>query len=268
MMMASALQPLALSAAQPASAAFGSRSAMMTFAPASASASALASPIPWPAPVTTATRPPSLNFSRYIFSLFPVTGRSSAKLRRYVPFFGAADRRIRSLPNDLSLLAKTVQAGRIRRKPDAVAGFQAEFSDAARRKHSEFPGIDIEEGVAAQMLGDRYGAGPAFSLFADFQMFGPDAQGGDAGLAGGLSRHEIHLGRTDEAGDEKIGGAFVKVQRRAVLFDAASVEHDDLVGHGHGLDLVVGHIDGRGPELLLQLGDFQAHLDAKRGVEI
>ena len=99
-------------------------------------------------------------------------------------------------------------------------------------------------------------------------MFGPDAQGGDAGLAGRLSGHKIHLGRTDEAGDEKIRRAFVQFERRAVLFDAAGVEHDDLVGHGHGLDLVMGDVDRGGPELLLQFCYFHAHLNAKCGVEV
>src|SRR3984893_14576877 len=156
--------------------------------------------------------------------LFLVTGRSWAKSRRYTLFvgaafiafrrycgkFGRADGIVCSLPNNLSLLVKTVQAGWIRRKPHTVAGFQTEFSDAARRKQSELPGVDIEEGVAAEMLGDRYGPGPAFSLSADLHMFGPDADGGDAMLAGRLPGHKVHLGRTDEAGDEKIGGAFVE----------------------------------------------------------
>src|SRR5258705_96195 len=118
------------------------------------------------------------------------------------------------------------------------------------------------------MLGDRDGPGPAFALFADFQVFGPDAEGSDAGVAGRLSGHEVHLGGADEASDEQVCGPLVQFERRAVLFDASRVEHNDLVGHGHGLDLIVGDVDGGGPELLLQLGDFQAHLDAERGVEV
>jgi len=47
-----------------------------------------------------------------------------------------------------------------------VAGFQAEFSDRAHLSIPSFPGIDIEESVAAQMLGDRYGSRPAVSLLA------------------------------------------------------------------------------------------------------
>src|SRR6478752_2035356 len=114
--------PFALRLPEPASAAFGSRSAMMTFAPASASASAHASPIPCPPPVTTVMRPV-----------------------------------------------------RIRHKPHAVPGLQVEFANAACRECSEFPGIDIEEGVAAEVLGDRYGPGPPFSFLAALQMFGRDA---------------------------------------------------------------------------------------------
>src|ERR1700738_5156839 len=72
---------------------------MVTFATASASASALASPIPWPAPVTTATRPPSLNFSRYIFScswLQVDHGQNHgatpcSSVRHLLPFVGIAE---------------------------------------------------------------------------------------------------------------------------------------------------------------------------------
>src|SRR5260370_31438577 len=176
----SALKPFAVRPAQPVAAAFGSRSAITTFAPASASASAQASPIPWPAPVTTAVFPFSLNFSRYIScsSCLP--------------------------PDDLSVLLEAVQADRIRNEPHAIAGFQVEFSDAARREHSEFAGIDIEESIAAQMLGNRDRPGPTFTLFADLQVFGPDAQGGNAVLASRRSGHEVHLGGADEAGDKQV----------------------------------------------------------------
>src|ERR1700730_11120254 len=149
---------------------------MMTFAPASPSASAQASPMPCPAPVTRATRPPSLNLSRYIF-LFLFTDCPSPP-RSYHP----------------TLLVEAVQATRFRRKPHAVAGFEIEFSDTARREHAHFTGVDIEEGIAAEMLGDRHRPGPAFALLADSQVFRPDAEGGDAGLAGSFSRHKIHLG--------------------------------------------------------------------------
>src|ERR1700676_3905986 len=93
----SASRPFVLRPAQPVSAAFGSRSAMMTFAPASPSASAQARPIPCPAPVTTAIRPPSLNFSRYIFAWFLFTG-------------GIVRHRLG--PDDAAVLVEAVQAAR------------------------------------------------------------------------------------------------------------------------------------------------------------
>jgi hypothetical protein len=41
-----------------------------------------------------------------------------------------------------------------------------------------------------------------------------------------------------------------------------------MVGHGHGLDLVMGDIDHGQPEPLLQVADLDAHLRAQLGVEI
>ncbi len=39
-------------------------------------------------------------------------------------------------------------------------------------------------------------------------------------------------------------------------------------GHGHGLDLVMSHIDHGGAEILVKLHDLHAHVDAQRGIEI
>ena len=60
----------------------------------------------------------------------------------------------------------------------------------------------------------------------------------------------------------------VELERRADLLDDAVVHHHDLVGHGHGLDLVVRDVDGRGLQPLVQLLDLGAHLHAQLGVEV
>ena len=60
----------------------------------------------------------------------------------------------------------------------------------------------------------------------------------------------------------------VEFERRADLLDDAVMHHDDLVGHGHGLDLVVRDVDGGGLEPLVQLLDLGAHRDAQLGVEV
>jgi hypothetical protein len=46
------------------------------------------------------------------------------------------------------------------------------------------------------------------------------------------------------------------------------VHDDDLVGHGHGLDLVVGDVDRGGLEALVQLLDLGAHAHAQLRVEV
>ncbi len=78
----------------------------------------------------------------------------------------------------------------------------------------------------------------------------------------------IHLWRADEAGDEDVCGAIVKLERRADLLDAAAVEDNDLVGHGHGFDLVVGDVDHRCGQSLVQAHQFQPHIDAQCCIEI
>ena len=71
---------------------------------------------------------------------------------------------------------------------------------------------------------------------------------------------EVHRRRADEARDEQIVRPVVELERRADLLDQAVVHDHDLVGHGHGLDLVVGDVDRRGLQPLVQLLDLGAHL--------
>ena len=46
------------------------------------------------------------------------------------------------------------------------------------------------------------------------------------------------------------------------------MEHHDPVPHGHGLHLVVGDVDHRQPQLLLQPPDLIAHLSPELGVQV
>jgi hypothetical protein len=52
------------------------------------------------------------------------------------------------------------------------------------------------------------------------------------------------------------------------LLQAALVHDGDHVGHRHRLDLVVGDVEGRHAELLLEPLDLDAHLQAQLGVEV
>src|SRR3954452_2942927 len=253
MIAVSASKPFAFRLAFALSATLLSRSPMTTLAPASASASAQASPMPCPPPVMNAVLPFSLNFSRYML-LFPIL---------------AASCRLLSAPDGVAACVEAMDARGLRYQRHMITGVQAQLTDVARRQHAERAGIDIEEGVAAEVLGHRDRSLPAAGTVAlDLEMLRPYADRGRALLQGVLAGHEVHLGRTDEAGDEEVGRLLVEIQRRAVLLDLAAVEHDDLVGHGHGLDLVVGDIDRRGAELLLEPCHLDAHLHTQRRVEI
>ena len=78
----------------------------------------------------------------------------------------------------------------------------------------------------------------------------------------------VHCRRADEARDEQAVRPVVEIERRADLGDRAPVEHDDLVGHGHRLDLVVGDVDHRRLEGVVQFADLDPHLHAQCRVEI
>src|SRR3712207_9507796 len=56
--------------------------------------------------------------------------------------------------------------------------------------------------------------------------------------------------------------------RRVDLLHDAVLEYHDPVRHRHGLGLVVGDVDGRHADAVVQFGDLGAHLTPKLGVEV
>ena len=131
-------------------------------------------------------------------------------------------------------------------------------------------------------LGDVFGpqpqqqfVGPRDALIAGGarrrQREGDAVGQADVQLAGDVLQpagDEIHRRRADEAGDESRRRLVIELVRRADLLDAAMVHHHDAVGQRHRLDLVVGHVDGRGADLLVHLLDLDPHLHAQLGVEV
>ena len=65
-----------------------------------------------------------------------------------------------------------------------------------------------------------------------------------------------------------VAGARVELGGRGVLLDLTIAEQDDLVGHAHGLGLIVGDVHHGHAELLLESPDLAAHVEAKLGVEV
>src|SRR5215217_185757 len=60
----------------------------------------------------------------------------------------------------------------------------------------------------------------------------------------------------------------VHLLRRVDLLHLTVLEDDDPIGHRHGLGLVVGDVDARCPDPVVQLGDLRPHLHPELGVEV
>lgn len=127
-----------------------------------------------------------------------------------------------------------------------------------------------DEVLGADAEGERVAGADVAAVHRQGQWVAAGQFDGDHLGAGGDGAHldEVHLRRAEEAGDEAVLRVVIKVQRLADLGDLAGVEYDDLVGQGHGFDLVVGHVDHGGADALMQTGDLDAHLHAKEGVEV
>ena len=74
--------------------------------------------------------------------------------------------------------------------------------------------------------------------------------------------------RTDETRDEARLGPLEKVERRALLFDAAVLQDHDAIGKRHRLDLVMGDIHESLAEFLMQALELGAHLVPQLRVEV
>jgi hypothetical protein len=113
-------------------------------------------------------------------------------------------------------------------------------------------------------------------LAAQHHRLGPHAQ--PVGVAAGghvaagdpapVHPQQVHRRRADEAGSEGGRGPRIEGARRRRLFDPALVQEHHLVGHAHGLGLVVRHVDDGEAQALLQLAQLGAHLLAQLRVQV
>lgn len=78
---------------------------------------------------------------------------------------------------------------------------------------------------------------------------------------------QVHAGRADEIAHECMFGPLEQFLRRADLDHAAVVHHHHLVGKGQCLGLVVGHIDHRVPEFVVQRFQLGAQFPFHMGVD-
>ena len=91
---------------------------------------------------------------------------------------------------------------------------------------------------------------------------------GQAGIALDNGVEKIHGRRADKARDEGIDWPVIELERRANLLDDTVMHDDDASRHGHRLDLVMGDVDCRRFEQLMQRLDLGTHVRAQLGIEI
>ena len=83
-----------------------------------------------------------------------------------------------------------------------------------------------------------------------------------------LCREHIHRRRADKPRRKHAGGTLVNLCGFGRLLDTSGIHQDDLIGHRHRLDLVMGDVDHRHAQALLQRAQLAAHLGAELRIEI
>ena len=84
----------------------------------------------------------------------------------------------------------------------------------------------------------------------------------------GASFDQVHRRAAEERGDERVDGPAVQIHRRAGLHDGAVAQDRDARAERHRFGLIVGHVDHRRAEFLMQALQFAACLQAQLGVEV
>ena len=169
-----------------------------------------------------------------------------------------------------------VLSGHIQR--DRTARHQRRALAQAGHQRGPFGGAHINQGFGAQSLDqiDLAGDGP-LPYGAQQHVFSTQANGTARSPCGGqllhhggqfFQRHHIHLRCADELRHKLVGRVVVQLQRCAHLFDLAIAQHHHAVGQGHGLDLVVRHIDGGCAQVAVQLGDLDPGLAPQGRIEV
>src|SRR5258708_11991227 len=103
-----------------------------------------------------------------------------------------------------ALRVKPVDAGRIRREPHRVALLQAELANCTRGYPVRLRDVDVEEGVAAEVLGGDDRSAPALTVTARHDMLWPNPNRGPTPSRGKLTPPEVHAGRADQTGDDRV----------------------------------------------------------------
>ena len=82
------------------------------------------------------------------------------------------------------------------------------------------------------------------------------------------SRQKVHRRRAEEFRHEQVCRVVINGQWLAHLLDPAVMHDNHDIGHGHRLDLVMGHIDRGGFQALMQGLDLGPHFHPQLGIKV
>ena len=101
-------------------------------------------------------------------------------------------------------------------------------------------------------------------------MLPAERAAGDPGPVAGalLDRRRHEIAEPDEVGHKAGDRAGIDLAGDAFLGHQSGLHDDHAIAHHHRFGLIVGHVNGRNPELLLDLGQLEAHALPELGVEI
>ena len=92
--------------------------------------------------------------------------------------------------------------------------------------------------------------------------------GSDSFVPSTVAGRKFIGGEPMKPGHEQVDRLLVELAGRVDLLEQALAQHRHPVAERHGLDLVVGDVDGGDAERVLDAGDLGAHLAAQLGVEV
>ena len=78
---------------------------------------------------------------------------------------------------------------------------------------------------------------------------------------------KIHSRRTNKSCHKFIYRILIKIRRCSHLLNHTGFHHHDPCSQRHGLHLIMGHIDGGGSQIPVELADLRPHADAQLGVQ-
>ncbi len=87
-------------------------------------------------------------------------------------------------------------------------------------------------------------------------------------VLGDLGPNEVHGGAADKASHKHVLRILIDLLGAPHLLRKAVFHDNDPVAHGHGLGLVVGHVDKGGGQPRVKLFDLHPHLHPEFSIQV